>query len=130
VGDRLGYYLRNPYFIQVYNSETQQFIKLNQNELTHGYNPFKLNSSINTADSESIFDVVELHVIEDSSVYSEASTASSIYQFQYTLTKKNYFFSDISRPETILLEHNYASKSVGDEQESQQGSILPSSIVK
>jgi hypothetical protein len=84
VRDRLGYCLRNSFYIQFHHPKTKELIKLNQTVLDSVDNPFKLRSSINGTDDENIFDMLELYVVEDSPTNAEVYTRSSIYKFQYT----------------------------------------------
>src|SRR5690349_5866270 len=53
--------LPKPYQIKFYNAEIKDFTNLSQNELQFGYNPFRLNSSINDQNTENMSYIVQLY---------------------------------------------------------------------
>ncbi len=103
IREKLGYCLRNPYLIQVRHPETKKMVNLNQNLLNNEYNPFKIRSLIDYTDISSLFNMVELHVIDYLPDNPEPNQQPSMI--------------------SNLLQPNSTPKAVAKESKCQQGSI-------
>ncbi|CAF1176210.1 unnamed protein product [Rotaria sp. Silwood1] len=78
IRDLFGSHLPKSYYLTFYNNEHKKFIKLNQNVLDYGWNPFQLKSSINNQSIENILHFVELYVIDTTDENSDHDTQSGV----------------------------------------------------
>ncbi|CAF4148469.1 unnamed protein product [Rotaria sordida] len=77
-----GSYLPNFYCLKFYDIESKKFVKLNQNVLDYGSNPFQLKSSIDDQNIENIADFVELYVIDTTDENSDHDTQSGVQCYE------------------------------------------------
>jgi len=76
-------HLPNPYCLMFYSAEAKKFIKLNHNRLEDRSNPFRLNTSIDAQDIESVVHLVDLYVIDTTDEISDNNTQSGMNIFPY-----------------------------------------------
>jgi uncharacterized protein (DUF1499 family) len=72
-----GFHLQNPHCLMVYSPENKNMIKLDQNQLDYGFNPFQCNNQI----TEIMKHDVEIYVIDIMDEFLEHEIQSGIYKF-------------------------------------------------
>jgi hypothetical protein len=76
-------HLPNAYCLMFYSAEAKKLIKLNHNQLQDRSNPFRLSTSTDREDIESIMRFVDLYVIDTTDEMSENNTQSGRNIFSY-----------------------------------------------